>query len=185
MFDPANWYWIKEDGSIYSSASRAFVDADDTAFVAWRSAGATPTPYPRDELGNESEAELAAILLPYGIYVRLADYAAAKRYALETGGFVCGGHLIATDRESQSKIGNGALAATVTGSEFATSWKCADGSFIDMNQTGMLAMATAVMKFVSSCFSVEAAVVQGVQAGSITTREAVDSADWPAPSDET
>lgn len=72
MFNPADWYWIKEDGAIYSSASQAFVEADDAAFVAWRSAGATPTPYPRDTAGNESEAALQDVLSPYGIYLSLA-----------------------------------------------------------------------------------------------------------------
>ncbi|NGO64184.1 DUF4376 domain-containing protein [Rhizobium daejeonense] len=180
MFDPANWYWIREDGALYSSASRAFVAANDTDYVLWLRTGAMPTPYPRDASGAESEAELAEVLRPYGVFVRLADYAAAKRYALETGGFVYGGNLIATDRDSQAAIGNGALAATVIGSEFSTAWKCADGSFLSLGQDEMLAMATAVMNFISSCFSAEAVIVRAIEEGNIANQQEVDAAEWPS-----
>lgn len=75
--------------------------------------------------------------------VDLVAYAAAKRYSIETGGFSYQGHEVATDSDSQSKIGNGALAATVIGSTFTTKWKGSDGRFFTLNQQAMIAMATA------------------------------------------
>lgn len=83
MFDPTNWYWIREDGAIYSSASRGIVETDDDAFVAWRSTGATPTPYPRDISGAESEAALQDVLSPYGIYVGLAQVKAGLKAKID------------------------------------------------------------------------------------------------------
>jgi hypothetical protein len=66
---PQNWYWRKADGTIVSSAAQGIVPADDSAYVAFLTADGTPTPYPKDEAGEESEAELAAVLKPYGLHV--------------------------------------------------------------------------------------------------------------------
>jgi hypothetical protein len=68
-YTPHNWYWRKADGTIFSSAAQGVVPADDPAYVAFQAAGGTPTPYPKDESGQESEAELAAVLAPYGLHV--------------------------------------------------------------------------------------------------------------------
>lgn len=83
MFNPADWYWITAEGRLYSSALCAFVEADDAAFVAWRSAGATPTPYPRDTAGNESEAALQDVLSPYCVYVSLASLNAGLKARID------------------------------------------------------------------------------------------------------
>jgi hypothetical protein len=66
-YTPADWYWRAASGRLFSSARRALVEATDPAYLAWREAGGTPTPYPRDEAGAESAAELRAVLAPYGI----------------------------------------------------------------------------------------------------------------------
>lgn len=109
----------------------------------------------------------------------LLSYAASKRYSIETGGFTYDGHPLATDTASQSKIGNGALAATVVGSSFSTKWKCSDGSFFDLDQAGMLGMATSVMNFINACFGAEAAVAASIASGEIQTFADVDNAAWP------
>jgi hypothetical protein len=75
-YDPLNWYWRKADGTIYSSAAQGVVSDTDPAYVAFLAGGSHPTPYPRDTAGQESEAELAAVLAPYGLYVSAA---AARR----------------------------------------------------------------------------------------------------------
>jgi hypothetical protein len=73
---PQNWFWRKTDGTIFSSAAQGFVPEDAPAYVAFLAAGSVPTPYPKDESGQESEAELAAVLRPYGLHV---SQSAAKR----------------------------------------------------------------------------------------------------------
>jgi hypothetical protein len=75
-YDPKNWFWKKQDGKIYSSTAQGFVAVNDSAYVAFLASGGTPTPYPKDEAGQESEAELAAVLKPYGLHV---SQAAARR----------------------------------------------------------------------------------------------------------
>lgn len=110
----------------------------------------------------------------------LTAYAATKRYSLETGGYVFNGHPISTDRDSQSKIGNVALAANIIGSFFSTDWKCSDGTFVTMGQAEAIAMATAVMTFISACFDTEATVASAIAAGTISTIAQIDAASWPA-----
>jgi hypothetical protein len=110
----------------------------------------------------------------------LTAYTATKRYSLETGGFTYGGHPISTDRDSQSKIGNVALAANIIGSSFSTDWKCSDGTFVTMGQADAIAMATAVMTFISACFGVEGSVTAAIAAGTITTIAEIDAAGWPS-----
>ncbi|MFS8051572.1 hypothetical protein QD357_01975 [Rhizobium sp. BR 317] len=80
MFNPFEWYWIKADKTVFSSACGAVVGEDDETFVAWKENGGVPTPYPQDAEGNESQAELAAVLSPYGVYINLD----AAKVALKT-----------------------------------------------------------------------------------------------------
>ncbi len=110
----------------------------------------------------------------------LIAYAAAKRYEIETGGYTYDSHSIATDRDSQSKITSVAVAANTVGSSFSTDWKCSDGTFFTLDQSGAIAMATAVMTFVSACFATEASVVTAINAGTTTTTADIDAASWPA-----
>ena len=68
-YNPYNWYWHKADGTIYSSAAQGYVPEDAPAYQAFLAAGNTPTPYPKDEDGQESREELAKVLAPYGLKV--------------------------------------------------------------------------------------------------------------------
>ncbi|MGZ9718806.1 DUF4376 domain-containing protein [Rhizobium miluonense] len=112
----------------------------------------------------------------------LLSYAAGVRFTKETGGYAYDGHLISTDRDSQSKIGNVALAATIKGQSFSTQWKCSDGAFVTLTQETAVAMATAVMTFISACFATEGAVAAEISSGAIQTFSQIDSASWPAAS---
>ncbi|MGV1793840.1 DUF4376 domain-containing protein [Rhizobium sp. A37_96] len=109
----------------------------------------------------------------------LVAYTAGKRFLLETGGFSFMSRDISTDRDSQSKIGNVALAANIVGPSFSTSFKCSDGSFFTLNQEDALSMAKAVMNFVSGCFDAESAIGAAISSGSITTSAEIDAASWP------
>lgn len=67
MYNPYDHYWLRADGSIYSSARQTYLTGDDPQYLAWRAAGGYPTAYPRDEHGEESEDVLARVLAPYGL----------------------------------------------------------------------------------------------------------------------
>ncbi len=179
-FNPGSWYWVADDGRVFSSASSSVITEDDASFEAWKAEGNNPTRWPVDDAGSQTDASLQDVLTPYGIYVDLTAYAAAKRYTVETGGYTYDSHPIATDRESQSKIASVAIAATVVGSSFSTEWKCSDGTFFTLDEADAIAMATAIMTFVSACFAAEAAAVAEITAGTITTSAEIDAVSWPA-----
>lgn len=67
MYTPQNHYWIKSDGTIYSSAMQNCVSDADAAYKAWCAEGGIATQYPRDTAGVESDAELEAVLAVHGL----------------------------------------------------------------------------------------------------------------------
>lgn len=67
-YDFRDWYWQADDGRIYSSKARAIVQADDPAFVEFQAA-AMPTPWPRDDAGEQTDAALQAVFDGYDITV--------------------------------------------------------------------------------------------------------------------
>ncbi|HEY0120667.1 MAG TPA: DUF4376 domain-containing protein [Rhizobium sp.] len=127
-----------------------------------------------------SGKKFAAPVAPAVTAADLIAYAAGKRYAVEIGGYTYSSHPIATDRDSQSKITSVAVAAGTIGSTFSTEWKCSDGSFFTLNHDDAIAMATAVMTFVSACFATEASVAAAITAGTIASIADIDAASWPS-----
>lgn len=69
---PSDWYWLAEDGRIYSSARQQLVKADDEQYVNW-SENNGPTNWPRDDAGNQTAAALHEVVGAYGYSV--PDYA--------------------------------------------------------------------------------------------------------------
>jgi len=105
----------------------------------------------------------------------LIAYAASRRYAVETGGTTINGVAVATDRASQAML-NAAYNIAAGNAQFSTMWKGVDGAFTSIDAPTLIAMAQAVGMFVAACFSAEAAVVNGINAGNITTKAQIDAA---------
>ena len=108
----------------------------------------------------------------------LRAFAAAKRFAVETGGIAFEGSTIATDRVSQQMI-SGAFSFTQTRPEETIAFK-ADTGWIDLDADQVAAIATAVAGHVQACFAAERAVDAEISNGTILTFEEVDAAAWPA-----
>lgn len=94
-YNPSDWYWLKQDGTIYSSARRQEHDASDAGYEAWVSQGNTPTPYPTDLDGADSEPELAAVLAVYGLTVWEPDAKAEAigRLSVSCSAAIVGGYV--------------------------------------------------------------------------------------------
>ena len=68
MFDPKNWYWVSASlDRIYSSAKQAVLEKNDKDFSAWQDAGNSPTPWPKNDVGEETDEALVAVLAGYGL----------------------------------------------------------------------------------------------------------------------
>lgn len=107
----------------------------------------------------------------------LITYAAAKRFAVETGGVTVGGAAIDTSRDSQSMI-TGAYTYSQAHPSETINFKAASG-WVVLDAATLAAIATAVGAHVQACFAAEAAVAAAIDAGTITTTAAIDAADWP------
>ncbi len=85
-YTPENWYWIDDAGRLYSSLVEALVEEDSAAFQSWLESGNHPTPWPRDEAGDQTDAALLEVIGPYGLVVAATaiDAARQKRIAALT-----------------------------------------------------------------------------------------------------
>ena len=105
----------------------------------------------------------------------LLDYVANKRWEKETGGIVLNGMALATDDRSKALI-TGARIAAENDPDFTTKWKTADGSFVTVNASMIIAISDAMLEHVQECFATEAQVLADIENGLITTQQEVDAA---------
>ncbi|WP_022722935.1 DUF4376 domain-containing protein [Rhodopseudomonas sp. B29] len=174
-FDPFDWYWLATDGRVFSSKRQATVAGDDADYKAF-SATTAPTPWPRDAAAVQTSAALQEVLAPYGLFVDLASYAAARRYTKEIGGIVVSGMSIDTSRESQSMIANAYSYVQASNAE-SVRFKAASG-WVTMSADQIKAIALAVGAHVQAAFKIESDLADGIAAfpPTITSREQIDAA---------
>lgn len=173
---PTDWYWRAADGRIYASRSQTIVAGGDAGYVAFVEAGHVATPWPKDDNGGQTTASLQTALDALGLYVDLAAYAAARRYAMEVAGATISGHGYGTDRESRANYTGAVLAAQLNPSA-TFNWKTTDGSFVTLDAAGVVAVATGVMAHVQSAFDIERTALAGITASppTITTQAQIDA----------
>jgi hypothetical protein len=53
-YNPYDWYWLADDGRVFTSAKQLIVDGNDADYLAW-AANNSATPWPRDLAGNQSQ----------------------------------------------------------------------------------------------------------------------------------
>lgn len=68
-YDPFNWYWLRDDGAIYSSATQSIVSASNSAHKAWVKAGGIVTRWPVDDAGEQTDAAMLDVVSPYGLRI--------------------------------------------------------------------------------------------------------------------
>lgn len=133
--------------------------------------------YGRSLFAEASAGEVAPYVPPSPPPVDLVAYAAEKRWQVETGGITVGGAAIDTSRESQAMI-TGAYAYSQANPDETISFKAASG-FVSLDAATLAAIATAVGAHVQACFAAEAAVLDDIGDGAITTTEEIDGYAWP------
>jgi hypothetical protein len=176
-FNPANWYWLADDGRVYSSARQIVVNVSDPGYVAWVAAN-TATPWPRDGAGNQTDAALQDVVAPYGLFANLVYYAADARYRRASGGLtvtsISATKVFFTDPVARNTLANANEYAKVT--PHNTNWKFSDGTFLVLTPAQLATATNAMANFVQSCFTCESTTVASINGGSITTHAQVDSA---------
>ena len=110
--------------------------------------------------------------------IDLQGYAAAKRYAVETGGVTVGGVPIPSDRDTQAKLTAAFLLAQVN-PQATFQWKAGAG-FVTLDAASVGQIAVAIGEFVQAAYATESQVAAAIIAGTITTTAQIDAAAWPA-----
>lgn len=59
-YTPLHWYWLADDGRVYSSERQVTVTTADSAYQTFITGGAA-TEWPRDATGNQTSASLQAV----------------------------------------------------------------------------------------------------------------------------
>lgn len=109
----------------------------------------------------------------------LLAYAADKRWRVETGGITAGGVPVATDDRSKTMIMGARIKADAE-PDYTVGWKGADGSFVQLGSSQIIAISNAILAHVDACFAAEAVVAAAIGVGDITTTQQVDDWPWPA-----
>lgn len=175
-YDPFDWYWLADDGRLFGSARSGLATTkSDKPFKAWVGSGGVPTPWPRDENGDQTDAALQDVLKPYGLWIALLAYAADRRWIKETGGISVAGIPVATDDRSKIMI-MGARVASAARPDWETVWHGADGQIYPLNAAAMIAVSNAVEAHVNATFATFASVKAEITGGQITTTEEIDAA---------
>ncbi|WP_316168974.1 MULTISPECIES: DUF4376 domain-containing protein [unclassified Bradyrhizobium] len=179
-FDIRDWYWMRDDGSIFSSAKGEIVSESDPDFVAWTSAGGSPSNWPRDAQGSQTTAALQEVLTPYGLFADMVAYANAVQWARAVGGYqaVVGGKPVtfSTSTESMGLMVGKVARLQQANPPASVFWQVGPVDFVSIPATDFPAIATAVADFVQSTFDKLSAALAAIAAGTITTRDQVDAA---------
>lgn len=126
-----------------------------------------------DLTGYAAKASAAAV-------ADLIAYAAAKRFAVETGGILVGGAKVATDRDSQAMIGNAFAYVTASGAA-SVRFKAASG-WVTLSADQIKGLALAVGAHVQAAFAAEDDLDAAINGSppTVTTTAQIDAAPWPA-----
>lgn len=65
--DFSRWYWLADDGRLYSSAARSLIAENDADYVSWLATPYLPTRWPSDESGAQTDQALVAVLTAHGL----------------------------------------------------------------------------------------------------------------------
>lgn len=109
----------------------------------------------------------------------LRDYAAEKRWSVETGGSAWNGHVVRTDRDSQSKLIAEFVAIQAGIRPDPSRWKMQSGDFVSLSNGQMTDVILTARTHVAQAFEIEDLVLNDIEAGLITTFQDIEQANWP------
>lgn len=192
---PYQWFWLADDGRVYSSAARSLVSDDDAGFVEFK-ASRKPTRWPVDDAGAQTDAALNEVLAPYGLAVHSSSLDAikadqsAKLYAACAAEIVAGfssdalgaAHDYPSTQVDQINLSGSVMASLLPGnaSDWTTAFWCRDEAGVwgfrshsaaEIQQVGRDGKA-----HVLACQTKLGALNQQIAAA--TTAEAVLAATW-------
>jgi hypothetical protein len=179
-YNPYNWYWLADDGRLFSSASQTQIPTSDQGYTDWVSNGYTATAWPRDNAGNQTDAALQDVLTPYGIYCT-QEYAARNQLNLAIdAGFTSAatvsapnGFPVMTAQYNRTEI-NIATNRAQLDNQYTTIWFGADGvGYAVTNAEIKSVLATGLSDHMQACYTAYNNAIGGLKSGKITKREQI------------
>jgi len=172
-YTPGDWYWLRDDGAVYSSARGSVVSGSDPDYAVWIGSGRRATPWPRDAEDAQS-AEALQAELPAGVYASLDDYAAKVLADAQAAGVTVEGTRVPTDLDSQSHLTNAFTFANLVGDETVT-YSDTNGP-VSLTLAEAKARIIAIGKHMKACTAVAETVRAKIAANSIRAKSGVDKA---------
>jgi hypothetical protein len=71
MFQPGHWYWLADDGRVFSSERQLTVNESDQGYIDWCATGRKPTRWPVDDAGQQTDEILKETLAVWGDVTKL------------------------------------------------------------------------------------------------------------------
>ena len=177
-FNAYDWYWLADDGRVFASARQISIDEGDADYVAWIEVN-TPTIWPRDDAGNQTDAALQDVLKPYGIFVNDTYAARDELSKAIDSGFTCtvasapGGFTAMTAQYNRTEINIAAIRAG-NDSQYSTIWFGADGvGYPITNSEIKNNLSNGLSQHMQACYDAYNAAIEGLNSGKITKREQV------------
>lgn len=95
IYNPLDWYWLRDDGVIYSSFTQMVIADDDARYAHWLAADGRPTRWPEDDTGEQTTAALQDVLSAHGIIVALDEIDAARQRQINSLTLQCAAAIVA------------------------------------------------------------------------------------------
>jgi hypothetical protein len=176
-YNPFTWYWLADDARVYAGNRQIITNDADAAYSTWLSDGNIPSSWPRDLAGNQTNAALQDVLMPYNMFVDLKAYTADARWRRRNAGIKVtslSSALFLSDEPSVNDI-NSSYNYGQANPAATFHWKMADGSFTTLNATQITTLHNDILNYVQSCYACESTTIASINGGTITTRAQVDS----------
>ncbi|WP_454686822.1 DUF4376 domain-containing protein [Agrobacterium leguminum] len=197
IYNPLNWYWLRDDGAIYSSASQCLVTTTNAEYKAWVKAGGIATRWPEDTYGQQTDASLLDVISVYGLEISPDVVGAARRRKLLELSQACANAIVggyksdalgalheypSKQTDQLNMMGSVTDALTPSKPEgWKTSFWCADESgvwaFREHTAEQIIAAGQAGKAHVVECQTTLA--ILNSQVTSATTIEEVSEINWP------
>jgi len=188
-FNPYNWYWLADDGRIFSSLQQAQVPDTDQGYNDFCQAN-TPTRWPADDAGAQTDASLQAALDPHQtIFANNMYYSANQRWLSENLGITVtgvasapGGMPLLTDDRSKNLVGL-CQSIAIADATFPTTWVAADWNNYALTNAEIKSMAQQLYQHINDCFITYISAQGGERAQIRDMFAKIDKrgSNWPRP----
>lgn len=87
---PRDWYWLADDGRLYSSRHQRLVTDNNGGYIDWKAEGRIPTRWPEDDAAAQTDASLLDVVSAYNLVIGESSLDVARRHRITALSADCG-----------------------------------------------------------------------------------------------